>query len=71
MKVKTIVFWTLWVGNSFTLQSVSGEDLEPGSASLFPGELDDDVVFLCQTLDSAAPQQEKVQLITTATSWSA
>ena len=70
MKIKTIVFWLLWVGNSLTLQTLSGEDLEPVSASLFPGD-PDDLVLLCQTLDSTAPQKEQMQLATTLTSWSA
>jgi hypothetical protein len=45
MKIKTIVFWLLWVGNSLTLQTLSGEDLEPVSASLFPGDPDDLVLL--------------------------
>ena len=70
MKIKTIVFWLLWVGNSLTLQTLSGEDLEPVSASLFPGD-PDDLVLLCQTLDSTAPQKEQMQLATTLTNCSA
>ena len=70
MKIKTIVFWLLWIANSLTLQTLSGEDLEPVSASLFPGD-PDDLVLLCQTLDSTAPQKEQMQLATTLTSWSA
>jgi len=70
MKIKTIVFWLLWVGNSLTLQTLSGEDLERVSASLFPGDADD-LVLLCQTLDSTAPQKEQMQLATRLTSWSA
>ena len=70
MKIKTIVFWLLWVGNSLTLQTLSGEDLERVSASLFPGD-PDDLVLLCQTLDSTAPQKEQMQLATRLTSWSA
>jgi hypothetical protein len=67
MKIKTIVFWILWVGNNLTLQTVSGEDLEPVSPSLFPGDLDD-VALLCQTLDSTAPPKEQMQLATALTS---
>jgi hypothetical protein len=69
MKIKTVVFWILWVGNNLTLQTVSGEDLEPVSPSLFPGGLDD-VDLLCQTLGSSAPQKEQVQLATALTRWS-
>jgi hypothetical protein len=70
MKIKTIVFWILWVGNNLTLQTVSGEDLEPVSPSLFPDGLDD-VDLLCQTLGSSAPQKEQVQLAIALTRWSA
>jgi hypothetical protein len=69
MKIKTIIFWVLWVGNNLTLQTVSGEDLGPVSASLFPGD-PDDLVLLCQTLDSTAPQKEQGQFAITLTSLS-
>lgn len=59
MKIKTVVFWILWAGNSLTLQTVSGEDLELVPPSSFPDDLDD-VVLLCQTLGSSAPQKEQV-----------
>jgi hypothetical protein len=61
MKIKTIVFWILWVGNNLTSQTVSGEDLEPLPQPLFPDGLDD-AVLLCQTLDSTALPKEQVQL---------
>lgn len=67
MKIKSIVFWLLWAGNNLTLQTVSGEDLEPGLGSLF-GDDADDLVLLCQMLDSTVPQTEQMQLPTT--SWS-
>lgn len=68
MKIKTVVFWILWVGNNLTSQTVSGEDLEFMPSPLF---LDgpDDLVLLCQTLDSAAPQKEQVPLVTPLTRW--
>jgi hypothetical protein len=68
MKIKTIVFWILWVGNNLTLQTVSGEDLE---FEMSPLILDgpDDLVLLCQTLDSTAPQKEQVPLVTSQTKW--
>jgi hypothetical protein len=31
MKIKTLVFWILWVVNSLTLQTVSGQDPDPAS----------------------------------------
>jgi hypothetical protein len=71
MKIKTIVFWILWVGNNLTLQTVSGEDLE---FELSPLILDgpDDLVLLCQTLDSTSPQKEQEPLVTALTRrWSA
>jgi hypothetical protein len=67
MKIKSIVFWLLWAGNNLTLQTVSGEDLEPGLGSLF-GDDADDLVLLCKMLDSTVPQTEQMQLPTT--SWS-
>jgi hypothetical protein len=69
MKIKTAVFWILWVGNNLTLQTVSGEDLEPVPPPLFPGDIDD-VDLLCQTLDSSAPQKEQVQWAMAPTKWS-
>ena len=69
MKIKTIVFWILWVGNNLTLQTVSGEGLElEQSPLILYGP--DDLVLLCQTLDSAAPQKEQVSLLVTSqTKW--
>jgi hypothetical protein len=61
MKIKTIIFWILWVGNNLTLQTVSGEDLEPVSPPLFPDGTDD-VYLLCQTLGLTAPQKEQEQV---------
>ena len=61
MKIKTILFWIPWMGNSLMLQTVGGEDLEPVSQSLFPDGLDD-VELLCQTFGSSAPQKEQMQL---------
>ena|SRR2546428_1171661 len=62
MKIKTIVFWILWVGNNLTLQTISGEDLEPVSPPLFPGGLDD-LDLLCQTLGLTAPHKEQQQVV--------
>jgi hypothetical protein len=70
MKIKTIVFWILWVGNNLTLQTVSGEDLELVPPPLCPDD-PDDVVLLCQTLGLTALQKEQVQQLATAlTTWS-
>ena len=71
MKIKTLVFWILWMGNSLTLQTVSGEDLELVLPPLCPDD-PDDVVLLCQTLGLTDRQKEKVQQFATApTGWSA
>ena len=68
MKIKTIVFWILWVGNNLTLQTVSGEDLElEQSPLILYGP--DDLVLLCQTLDSTALQKEQVTLVRLQTKW--
>jgi hypothetical protein len=70
MKIKTIVFWILWAGNSLTLQTVSGEDLELVPPLCPDGP--DDVVLLCQTLGlTALPKEQVQQLATTLTRWSA
>ena len=68
MKIKTIVFWILWMGNNLTLQTVSGEDLE---FELSPLILDgpDDLVLLCQTFGSSVRQKEQAPLVTTLTRW--
>lgn len=58
MKIKTIVFWVLWVGNNLTSQTVIGDNLEPAPPSLFPDDLDD-VELLCQTPGLSAPQNEQ------------
>ena len=71
MKIKTIVFWILWVGNSLTLQTVSGDILELVPAPLCPDN-PDDVVLLCQSSGLNAPPKEQIQqLATTLTRWSA
>jgi len=62
MKIKTIIFWILWVGNNLTLQTVSGEDLEPVSPPLFP-DGSDDADLLCQTLGMTAPQMEQENVL--------
>jgi len=31
MKIKTVVFWILWVGNDLTLQTVREQNLDPAS----------------------------------------
>jgi hypothetical protein len=70
MKIKTIIFWILWVGNSLTLQTVSGDDFDPIPPPLIPGDLDD-VDLLCQTLGSSAPEKEQLQLAPAPARWTA
>jgi hypothetical protein len=71
MKIKTVVFWVLWVGNNLTLQTVSGEDLEPVSPPSFPSWLDDGDL-LCESLGLTGPQKEQApQLVTAPSRWSA
>jgi hypothetical protein len=48
MKIKTVIFWTLWVGNNLTLQSVNGDYSEPASQPLFPDDFED-TLLLCRT----------------------
>jgi hypothetical protein len=36
MKIKTVVFWILWVGNDLTLQTVGEQNLDPSSPPSFP-----------------------------------
>jgi hypothetical protein len=61
MKIKTLVFWILWVGNSVTLQTANGEDLEPVSPPLFSGDFED-VDLLCQTPGWNTQQKEHEQV---------
>jgi hypothetical protein len=70
MKIKTVVFWILWVGNNLALQTVGGEDLELVSPPLFP-DSPDDADLLCQTVASRVPQKEMVQFAPTLARWSA
>jgi hypothetical protein len=36
MKIKTVVFWILWVGNDLTLQTVGEQNPEPAPPPSFP-----------------------------------
>ena len=63
MKIKTVVFWIMWVGNDLTLQTV--RDLDPASPPSFPSRLDD-ADLATQALDLTAPQKEEVQRLTEA-----
>ena len=59
MKIKTLVFWILWVGNSLTLQTVSGQDPNPASSPSVPSRLDD-VDLISQVFGLTAAQKEQV-----------
>jgi hypothetical protein len=41
MKIKTVVSFILWLGNTLTLQTISGKDPDPASPPFFPGRLCD------------------------------
>jgi hypothetical protein len=36
MKIKTVLFWILWLGNDFTLQTVGEQNPDPASLPSFP-----------------------------------
>ena len=36
MKIKTVVSFILWLGNTLTLQTISGKDPDPASPPFFP-----------------------------------
>jgi hypothetical protein len=70
MKIKTIIFWILWLGNNLAVQTVSGDDFEFVWPPLFPDGLYNEVLS-CQTVGSIAPPNEQVQLATALIKWSA
>jgi hypothetical protein len=60
MKIKTVVFSILWVGNSFTLRTISGQDPGPASPPSFPSRLDD-VDLVSQAFRVTAAQKEQAR----------
>jgi hypothetical protein len=58
MKIKTIVFWILWVGNDLIVQTAKNPN--PASPASFPSRLDD-ADPVSQALGLATPQKEQVQ----------
>jgi hypothetical protein len=60
MKIKTLIFWILWVGNNLTLQTASGENVPVISPLLCPGGFDD-VILLCETRDPAVRSKHSLQ----------
>ena len=58
MKIKTVVFWILWVGNDLTVQTAENPD--PASPLSFPSRLDD-ADLVSQALGLTATQKEQVQ----------
>jgi hypothetical protein len=58
MKIKTVVFWILWVGNDFILQTIRERDPEPASPPSFPSHCDDidlPAAILKELSDQAEP----------------
>jgi hypothetical protein len=58
MKIKTVVFWILWVGNDFTLQTIGERDPEPASPPSFPSrrnDIDLPAAILKELSDQAEP----------------
>jgi hypothetical protein len=60
MKIKTVVFWILWVGTDLILQTVREQNPNPASPPSFPSRLND-VDLVSQALDLTATQKEQVQ----------
>jgi hypothetical protein len=62
MKIKTVIFWALWVGNNITLQTVSGDQLglEAPSPPSLTGWIDD-LVLLCQKRAAIASPDDATQ----------
>jgi hypothetical protein len=65
MKIKTVVFWILWVGNDLTLQTVGEQNPDPASPLSFPSRLDD-ADLVSQALGLTATQKEQVHQLTQA-----
>ena len=58
MKIKTVVFWILWVGNDLISQTVREQDPEPASPPSFPSRCDDidlPAAILKELSDQAEP----------------
>jgi hypothetical protein len=65
MKIKTVVFWILWVGNDLTSQTIREQNPDPASPPFFPSRLDD-ADLVSQTLGLTAPQKEQMQQLAEA-----
>ncbi len=65
MKIKTVVFWILWVGNDLTLQTVGEQNPDPASPPSFPSRLDD-ADLVSQALGLTAAQKEQVRQLAQA-----
>jgi hypothetical protein len=63
MKIKTIIFWILWVGNDLIVQTAKNPD--PASPPSFPSRLDD-IDPVSQARGLAGPHKEKVQQLAQA-----
>jgi hypothetical protein len=60
MKIKNVVFLILWVGNSLTLRTISGQDPGPASPPSFPSRLDH-VDLVSQAFRVTAAQKEQAR----------
>ena len=65
MKIKTVVFWILWVGNDLTLQTVGEQSPDRASPPSFPSRLDD-ADLVSQALGLTAAQKEQVRQLAQA-----
>ena len=63
MKIKSVVFWILWIGNDLTVQTAKNPDPVPPPS--FPSHLDD-ADLVSQALGLTAPQKEQVQQLAQA-----
>jgi hypothetical protein len=62
MKIKTVVFWMLWVGNDLTLQTVREQDLEPAlPPSFFPNRGEAKLNALTNVMDRSADNDGAVR----------
>ena len=65
MKIKTVVFWILWVGNDLTLQRFGEQSPDRASPPSFPSRLDD-ADLVSQALGLTAAQKEQVRQLAQA-----
>jgi hypothetical protein len=63
MKIKTVIFWILWVGNDLTLQTVREQNPDPPSPPPVPNRIDD-LDPVSQKSGLIAVQKEQMEQLT-------